>query len=157
MKIVEKGQEVTRVHFWEKLCVLVLVSTYGMAAVAKGTTLGEVRDVLYASYLFSGAAAEWAALFLVLAEAMTAVLLLRKGTRAAGMCAAIALSSAFIGFAVWRLSANIGVPCSCFGALLKIPPGYTLPLNVGLLSLAILLLRAQPRAGVANSAQEMTL
>ncbi len=58
---------------------------------------------------------------LIAIEALAAIALLFKSWRA-GASISLILTSLFVGYGVWRIRAGIGVPCSCFGAILSLSP-----------------------------------
>lgn len=108
---------------WQaKLLVSIVGLTYLLAAVSKLHTIDQVAEMLHTSKLLSRLLSTWAAYLIVTLESLVALGCLMHRTRVAALSLAALLSGMFVAFAVWRIVADIRVPCSCFGPLFKMSP-----------------------------------
>jgi hypothetical protein len=129
--------DVIRKNQMAKVSVWIMALTFFVAASGKVGSSEELRDSLYASYLFSSKTADWFSPILVMLEFGTGICLCLRGTRRAATWAATIAFSLFAAYNVWRLVAHIEAPCSCFGWMLRVSPGLALLINCGLLCLSV--------------------
>jgi hypothetical protein len=109
-----------------------IASVFAIAAVAKVNDFTEFRTTLERSMLVPAYLVPAFAISLIVAEFVVALCLLARPTGVVGANLALALSSLFVAYAFWRWLQDIRAPCSCFGLLFKLPPGYSAVISLSL-------------------------
>lgn len=104
------------------------------AAIAKTMSFRELEATLIASKLVPVLLTTQAGVLLLVTEYLMAPLLLIPKTRQPALNAVAVLCSMFLTYSTWRWMQGISVPCTCFGALLRIEPWQSILLNIGLLA-----------------------
>lgn len=108
--------------FVSLILTYLLASLLMWASVAKATYIQQFQDSLLASYLVPRSVVAPFSVAMIAIEAIIAVALILPKTRSVGSTASLLLSGLFVGYGMWRLLQNIGVPCSCFGPFLSLTP-----------------------------------
>jgi len=115
------------------ISILLLIS-----ASAKLLSINEFYAVLVASGLFDKQlAVPFAKIFIAL-EFLTSILLYFKVLPKLILNGCALLFSTFAAYHAWNWFQGIGVPCTCFGALFKMPSQAGFILNLGLVTLCLL-------------------
>ncbi len=116
------------------LVIIALILT--LSALSKLEAMSQLRDTLIASYVVPRNLAEYGAKFIVASELAVVIGLGFSFSRRLALIAATILFAIFSAYNIWRITQGIRVPCSCFGALFKLPPAASLVMSLGLLGLA---------------------
>lgn len=137
-------------------CLALLCASFAAAVSGKAGSSQELRDVLYASYLFAPRAADISATILLALEVILIPALVIPRTRFVALTATIILVSGFFGFHAWRAFERISAPCSCFGPMLRLEPGPSTLLSLVLLVIATSCFNSNYEVSFKNRSLEAT-
>lgn len=112
------------------LTCLSIALVLGTAAFAKLTEIDHFEESIRLTQVLPGALVGPAARLIIAIELLVTVALLFRPIRRAGLLLVQVLSAVFFGYASWRFYQDIRVPCSCFGALFKIPPAGSMLISL---------------------------
>lgn len=116
----------------------VLLVVWATAVALKLPRMSELEtsiSAVFPSYWGSSTVFAWT---IVILEAAAAVFLVLPKTRSHGLNLTIVLSCIFFGYNLLRLLLHTAVPCSCFGALFKMPAELSVLCNIVMIAVATL-------------------
>lgn len=121
----------------------VLAVVFAIAAIAKASAFSQFQASLLVSRLVPVNLTGFVGAFVICVEVGICIGLFMPRFRQYATFVSMVTVCFFISYSLWRWIGKIPVPCTCFGALLKMEPYQSIALNVCLLGLILFLMRGE--------------